>query len=136
MNTAGPRRRGPPPDLAGVPILVVEAHDDALDLYAFVLTRGGAEVRRAHSADEAMARLVGWRPRVVVTGIGTHEDEAFALAEAVHAHDADARLVAVTADVQPVACARVLSRGFRACLTMPVHPTDLRWAVAEALLPP
>jgi CheY-like chemotaxis protein len=135
MNAAGPKRRGPPPDLAGVPVLVVDALDDALELYAFVLSKGGAEVRRARSAEEAFARLEGWRPRVVVTGIGDEESDAFALAEALRARDADARLVAVTADVQPAACARVLAHGFRACLPMPVHPLDLRWAVAEALLP-
>jgi DNA-binding NtrC family response regulator len=122
--------------LAGAPVLVVEALDDALDLYTLILKRGGAEVRRARSVDEALARLdEGWRARVVVTGIGAAEDEAFALADALRARDAETQLVAVTADVQPVACARVLARGFRACLPMPVHPTDLRWAVAEALLP-
>lgn len=134
MNAAGPKRRGPPPDLAGVPVLVVDAVDDALDLYAFVLARGGAEVRRARSAEEAFARLEGWRPRVVVTGIGEEEADAFALAAAIHARDAETRMIAVTADVQPAVCARVLAHGFRACLPMPVHPVDLRWAVAEALL--
>jgi CheY-like chemotaxis protein len=135
MSTAVAKRRGPPPDLSGVAVLVVDALEDALDLYAFVLARGGADVRRARSAEEALARLDGWRPRVVVTGIGDAENDAFALAAMLRARDADTRLVAVTADVQPAARARVIAHGFSACLPMPVHPNDLRWAVAEALIP-
>jgi CheY-like chemotaxis protein len=129
------KRRGPPPDLAGARVLVVEAEDDTLELYILVLRRGGAEVRGVRCTAEALQLLEGWRARVIVTVLDrSDEAETFALAEALRGRDAAARLVAVTADAYPASRARVIASGFRACLPMPVHPTELRWAVADALL--
>jgi CheY-like chemotaxis protein len=114
-------------------VLVVESYDDVRELYVHVLATGGAEVRPARSAVEALDERDDWQPHVVVTGVGLADGDAFALADALRERDSGVRLVAVTTNVQRSACERVLQHGFDACLPVPVSPVDLCWAVAEAL---
>jgi CheY-like chemotaxis protein len=134
MTRFGARPRGAPPSLAGARVLVVEGYDDVRELYVHVLASGGADVRPASSAGEALGPPGEWQPHVVVTGVGLAEGDVFALADALRARDSRVRLVAVTTNVQRSAFERVLQHGFDACLPVPVSPVDLCWAVADALV--
>jgi CheY-like chemotaxis protein len=62
-----PRHAGS--DLTGVPILIVEDDPAGARLLAVLLGRAGGEVRVAHSAEEALAILRVFQPRVVVVDL-------------------------------------------------------------------
>lgn len=55
--------------MSTAPVLLVDANADGLDLYATALAIEGIEAVTAHSAREALERLDGVSPRVLVTGL-------------------------------------------------------------------
>lgn len=48
-------------------VLIVEDHDDALDMYLVSVECAGMEARGAQNADLAFATAVEWQPDVIVT---------------------------------------------------------------------
>src|SRR5438046_799144 len=79
---AGPgraRRQGAMAEIRGLNILVVEDHEDSLDLLTELLRHYGAEVVAAPSAARAMAILERWRPDVLVSNIGMPDMDGCAL---------------------------------------------------------
>jgi CheY-like chemotaxis protein len=125
------------PRLDGARVLVVEGHDDTLELNQMALTLLGAEVRSAASGEAALALLrdLGWRPNALLTDLRLPGMSAFELADRVTAQPGAEPLpvVATSADARPRAREDALGRGFRACLIKPYDPDDLCAAVAGAL---
>ena len=55
--------------MTNAPVLLVDANSDGLDLYATALAIEGIGAVTAHSAEEALDRIDGGSPRVLVTGL-------------------------------------------------------------------
>jgi CheY-like chemotaxis protein len=84
-GAASPADGAPPtePALLGLKILVVDAEPDNRELMGRVLTDGGASVRLASSADEALAELDREPVDVLVSDIGMPGKDGYDLIRAV-----------------------------------------------------
>ena len=60
-------------------MLVVEDHDDARELVAAVLRAAGAEVITAASGAEALDRVTGTTPDVLLLDLGLPGEDGYAL---------------------------------------------------------
>jgi signal transduction histidine kinase len=143
LETRQPRRAlaaGPVASLAGVRVLVVEDDGDSRELIGGVLARGGAEVRTATGADEALVTLADWRADVIVTDIGMPADDGYALLRRVRAlpdaQGGGVPIVALTAHGGPEDGARLLAAGFQVHVPKPVEPAELVALVARVARSP
>ena len=131
------RRHSPstPPRLDGLRVLVVDDEPDARDLLDTVLTRQGAAVVGAASADEAFARLTAEPPDVLVSDIGMPGEDGFGLLERVRRldpqHGGRVPAVALTAYSQEEDRQRALAAGFDVHVPKPVDPARLVTVVAD-----
>lgn len=132
LESRQPRRAlapGPVASLAGVRILVVEDDRDSRELVGVALARGGAEVRAAAGADDALATLVGWRADVIVTDIEMPEEDGYSLLRRVRAlpeaRGAGVPVVALTAHGGADDGARLPAAGFQVYVPKPVEPAEL-----------
>jgi len=122
--------------LDGARVLVVEGHDDTLELNRLVLALRGAEVRVACTAEAALDLARCWAPDAVLTDLRLPGMSAFELIDRVAALDGERiPVVGTSADARPQAREDALGRGVCAYLTKPVEPDDLCFAVAQAIGP-
>jgi hypothetical protein len=123
------RRGEAGPVLRGWRVLIVDDQPDARELVAFVLTRSGAEVQVAGSAEEALHTLDQHDIDVLVSDIAMPEMDGYALIRQVRAREARGgrtlRAVAVTAHTDRETRARALAAGFDGHATKPVDVGDL-----------
>jgi CheY-like chemotaxis protein len=120
--------------LEGARVIIVEGHDDTLELNRILLAHRGAEVRVAGTAEAAIDLMRSWPPDAVVTDLRLPGMSAFKLVEQACAPGGDpVPVVGTSADVRPQARADALGRGLCAYLTKPVEPEDLCSAVAHAV---
>ncbi len=120
--------------LEGARVLVVEGHDDTLELNRILLAHRGAEVRVAGTAEAALDLMRSWPPDAVVTDLRLPGMSAFELVAKAWAPGRDrVPVVGTSTDVRPQARADALGRGICAYLTKPVEPDDLCSAVAWAV---
>jgi signal transduction histidine kinase/ActR/RegA family two-component response regulator len=115
--------------LAGLRVLAVDDEPDARDLLSLVLAQGGAEVRAAGSAEEALATLEGWRPDVVVSDIAMPGEDGYGLIRRLRARapEEGGRIpaVALTAYARAEDRARALAAGFQVHAPKPIDPEEL-----------
>ena len=121
------------PDLGGLRILVVDDEVDASEAIAMAFGSGGADVRTAVSASDALRLLQAWVPDLLVSDIGLPQEDGYALIERVRAldtrHGNRIPAVALTAYACAQDRARALNAGYQSHLTKPV---DIRELVAVA----
>jgi len=134
MSTASPLG-----SLNGIRVLVVEDELDTLELFEGILATGGAEVRRATSAAEALAILAAWRVDVIVSDIEMPHEDGHAFIRRVRALPSEqggaTPAVAVTAYGSFDDRVRALAAGFQTHLPKPVEPAELV-AIVASLVPP
>ena len=134
MSTASPLG-----SLSGIRVLVVEDELDTLELFEGILATGGAEVRRATSAAEALAILAAWRVDVIVSDIEMPHEDGHAFIRRVRALPSEqggaTPAVAVTAYGSFDDRVRALAAGFQTHLPKPVEPAELV-AIVASLVPP
>src|SRR5262249_50078224 len=75
------------PKLEGVAVLIVDDDADAREMLDFMLTRYGAEIRMAASAQEAVDILAHWRPAVLVSDIGLPDEDGYVLIHQLKAYE-------------------------------------------------
>ncbi|HXN33927.1 MAG TPA: response regulator [Polyangiaceae bacterium] len=120
--------------LEGARVLIVEGHDDTLELNRMLLAYRGANVRVAGTAEAALDLMRKWPPDAVLTDLRLPGMSAFELVGRACAPGGDrVPVVGTSADVRPQARALALGRGVCAYLTKPVEPDDLCSAVAQAV---
>jgi CheY-like chemotaxis protein len=120
--------------LEGARVLIVEGHDDTLELNRMLLAHRGADVRVAGTAQAALDLMRNWPPDAVLTDLRLPGMSAFELVDQACAPGGDrVPVVGTSADVRPQARAHALGRGVYAYLTKPVEPDDLCSAVAQAV---
>jgi len=135
-----PDSRPPPPSgdvpigkLVNMKLLVVEDDDDARELLVTVLTDEGAEVETAKTADEALAKLEGAHPDVLLSDIGLPGADGFELIRQVRARRPPEALpaIAFTAYSQSEDKEAARRAGFQAHVAKPASPAEVVRLVSE-----
>ncbi len=115
--------------LHGRKVLVVEDHDDARDLVACVLDAAGAEVTTAASTREALERIAGTPPDLLLADLGLPDEDGYTLLRRIRAiptlHAGALPAVALTAYARASDRERALAAGFLDYLVKPVDPREL-----------
>ena len=122
-------------DLSGIPVLVVDDHEDSADLFAAILEGSGAIVHRASGMLEALSYFDRLPIKVIVTDIAMPGGTGWDLLREVRQRDLQqrprwTRVIAVTARRDP-GSARLIEQGFCAVLHKPVDPAELVAVVAR-----
>jgi len=127
------------PSLAGVTVLAVDDHPDALEIMALTLNAAGATVRTASSGPDAVA---AWRSEpadVLLLDLAMPEMDGFAVLSQVRDQDAVGgritRAIAVSAHASEEHRRRTSDAGFIQHLSKPYQRGDLVRAVSAALAP-
>jgi CheY-like chemotaxis protein/two-component sensor histidine kinase len=135
--SASAARPGMGGQLSGLKLLAVDDEPDARDLLLAVLGSQGADVRVAATAEEAMERVLDWRPHLLLTDLGMPVQDGYDLIRAVRTHPDEAvrRLpaIALTAYGREVDKERVLTAGFDRHVSKPVVPEELIAVVGVVL---
>jgi PAS domain S-box-containing protein len=123
--------------LQGLRVLLVDDQPETVEVFVPTLTRRGAEVRIAASADEAMAIFAEWRPGVLVSDIAMPGEDGYALLRRVRALPADqggeVPAVALTASGGARERKRALSAGFHSHVPKPVDRIELALTIANVV---
>ena len=120
-STACPAIRTPLCDLT---ILIVDDHADTVKLLTLVLERAGASVVSASSAAQAILRLDGMVPDVLVTDLGMPEQDGYDLLRSIRSMQLrDFPAIAFSAHHDAVEMARTTAAGFDLHLPKPVRPS-------------
>jgi PAS domain S-box-containing protein len=129
-----PAEGRPVPRLEGVCALVVDDHEDGLELVAMILTQQGARVLKARDAARALDLLREQRPTVLVSDLEMPGESGYDLMEKVRALPASqgglTPAIALTAYARSDDRVRALMAGFQAHLSKPTRPHELASAVA------
>lgn len=118
-------------DLAGMRVLLVDDHEDTLELLTELLRDVGADVRSAASAADALAALDGFSPHVLVTDIRLPDGDGVDLVRSVRSLSGFTSLpaVALTGDSRPA------DDCFHRRLMKPVEPLVLVATLRQAVGP-
>ena len=115
--------------LAGLRLLIVDDEADAREVMRFMLERGGARVRTADSAAEALDAIREERPDILISDIGMPVEDGYGLVRRLRAMEdgLPRRLpaIALTAYASEEDSRRALGAGFDAHLSKPVDPARL-----------
>jgi signal transduction histidine kinase/CheY-like chemotaxis protein len=122
----------PPPRLDGVSVLVADDDLNARELLLEVLETGGAEVRAASSAEDALMILETWAPDVLLSDIEMPGEDGFALMRKARAQWGAQRMaaIALTAHARPEDRLAALEAGFQWHLAKPIDPGELVHVIA------
>ena len=118
----------PEPDLRGLSVVVVDDHEDTLDLYKIALEQCGARVLIFTSAVAAGVAMRAYRPHVLVSSLSMWDD-GYALLDTVR--DVGIPAITVTGRARPADRERALAAGFKEYLVKPVDPVEVCRAVAR-----
>ncbi|HET8674681.1 MAG TPA: PAS domain S-box protein, partial [Blastocatellia bacterium] len=73
----------PSPALEGVKVLIVDDEPESLLILSTVLTRSGAYIKTAASAEEGFAHVKAWSPDVIVSDIGMPGEDGYSFMKRV-----------------------------------------------------
>lgn len=126
-----------PRNLVGLKILVVDDHEDTVEMFAAALATCGAAVTTATTAPDAVRLANDIRPDAIVSDISMPGKDGYWLVnEICRLPDQTTRripIVAVTAFGYEHSRSRTLAAGFRDHLQKPVDPDVLCRTVAKAV---
>jgi len=115
--------------LTGLRLLIVDDEADAREVMRFMLERGGAQVRTADSAAQALDAIREARPDLLISDIGMPVEDGYVLVRRLRAMEEGLgrRLpaIALTAYASEEDTRRALTAGFDAHLSKPVDPARL-----------
>jgi signal transduction histidine kinase/CheY-like chemotaxis protein len=123
---------GPEGNLRDVNVLVVEDDDDSRELIKMLLVGAGAAVEVASGPEEALRKIAGRPPHVVVTDLAMPERDGYWLLERLKQLDPGMPVIALTAFGSYRDAARTRDAGFDEHLSKPVDPSRLIDVIARA----
>ena len=125
----------PKPSLKGLKILVVDDEADARKMLQMVLSRYGARIETAASAQQALEVFGAFRPDILLSDIGMPDADGYSLIESIRAlpdaQGGQTPAVALTAYARGEDRARALEAGFQNHLAKPIAPAKLVAALSE-----
>ena len=118
--------------LQGVRVLVVDDDADSCAVMVRILEEAGADVARARSTNDALAKLEEFAPQVLVSDIGMPEHDGYDLIREIrlrgYTHQA-LPAIALTALSRPEDRRRTLLAGFQLHLAKPIDGSELTAAI-------
>lgn len=113
--------------MAAIPILIVDDNPSNTKLLEFLLSANGYAVRTAANADEALAALAGWKPRLILMDIQLPGMDGLALTRRLKADPltSDIPIIAATAYAMKGDQERALAAGCSGYVTKPIDTRQL-----------
>ena len=121
------------PDLTGRRILVVDDHQDTLDLARMILELTGAKVSTRHTPEAAIAELAAAVFDAIITDLAFGPERMAGTRVLEVAQRSLGRGLVIAWTGRKEATAELLARGFDAVIIKPVDPFELVQTVADAL---
>ncbi len=119
--------------LAGVSLLLLEDDGDTRELFARSLTKAGAEVRTAESAERALEILESWRPTAVICDLHLPDVDGYGFLRRVRDREALADLPLIAISASHPSVEKAIEAGFVAHLTKPSKLGDIIATVSRVV---
>ena len=121
--------------LDGLRVLLVDDEPEARQIISTVITRTGAEVKACTSAHEALAKLMEWKPDVILSDIAMPDEDGYSFIGKVRAlpHDkgGDTPAAALTAYARDVDRRQALDAGYQMHIAKPIGASQLVTMIAR-----
>jgi CheY-like chemotaxis protein len=113
--------------MAAIPILIVDDNPSNTKLLAFLLTTKGYEVRTAGNANEVIATLAQWTPRLILMDIQLPGMDGLTLTRQLKADPATSHIpiIAATAYAMKGDEQRALAAGCNGYISKPIDTRQL-----------
>ncbi len=117
--------------MIGISILILEDDRDTIELFAASLSKLGAEVRTAMSAEDALEILATWRPTIILCDLHLPGVDGYGFLERVRAIPElrTTPIIAISASHPELERDKSIEAGFAAHLTKPTKLKDVVGAV-------
>ena len=121
--------------LDGLRVLLVDDEAEARQIISTVITRTGAEVKACTSAHEALAKLVEWKPDVILSDIAMPDEDGYSFIGKVRSLPRDkggeTPAAALTAYARDVDRRQALDAGYQMHIAKPIGASQLVTMIAR-----
>ena len=121
--------------LDGLRVLLVDDEPEAREILTTVITRTGAEVKSCKSASEALAKLVEWKPDVILSDIAMPEEDGYSFIGKVRAlsreQGGETPAAALTAYARDIDREEALAAGYQMHIAKPIGAGQLVTMIAR-----
>ncbi len=121
--------------LDGLRVLLVDDEPEARQIISTVITRTGGEVKACKSASEALAKLVEWKPDVILSDIAMPDEDGYSFIGKVRSLPRDkggeTPAAALTAYARDVDRRQALDAGYQMHIAKPIAAGQLVMMIAR-----
>ena len=121
--------------LDGLRVLLVDDEPEARQIITTVIARTGAEVTACHSASEALAKLIEWKPDVILSDIAMPEEDGYSFIHKVRSlpreKGGDTPAAALTAYARDIDRRQALAAGYQMHIAKPIGANQLVSMIAK-----
>jgi signal transduction histidine kinase/ActR/RegA family two-component response regulator len=121
--------------LDGLRVLLVDDEVEAREIISTVMTRTGAEVTACHSASEALATLLEWKPDVILSDIAMPDEDGYSFIGKVRSLPRDkggeTPAAALSAYARDIDRRQALAAGYQMHIAKPIAANKLVTMVAR-----
>ena len=121
--------------LDGLRVLLVDDEPEARQIISTVITRTGAEVKSCASASEALAKLVDWKPDVILSDIAMPDEDGYSFISKLRTlpreRGGDTPAAALTAYARDVDRRQALAAGYQMHIAKPIGAGQLVSMIAR-----
>ena len=121
--------------LNGLKVLLVDDEPEARQIISTVIVRTGGEVAACQSASEAMAKLMEWRPDVILSDIAMPDEDGYSFIGKVRSLPRDkggeTPAAALTAYARDIDRRQALAAGYQMHIAKPIGASQLVTMVAR-----
>jgi signal transduction histidine kinase/ActR/RegA family two-component response regulator len=121
--------------LNGLRVLLVDDEPEARQIISTVITRTGAEVKACESANEALAKILEWKPDVILSDIAMPDEDGYSFINKVRSlpreKGGDTPAAALTAYARDVDRRQALAAGYQMHIAKPIGAGQLVSMIAR-----
>lgn len=121
--------------LDGLRVLLVDDEPEARQIISTVITRTGAEVQACTCASEALAKLVEWKPDVILSDIAMPDEDGYSFIGKVRSLPRDkggeTPAAALTAYARDIDRRQALAAGYQMHIAKPIGASQLVTMIAR-----